>query len=149
MITMPNGSRCGTRGRAMGFCLDRLGSNPGWDFGFFQFRIPVNLVSLGAGLFRIAQNRTVHLFILLSSFLKLFSIGKFIICNLTRERKNISRKRGQERTFLKSFIRMNFLKDGPTTATIFNYFSLFVQKILLISRIRTRIIRVEGEDVDH
>ena len=29
------------------------------------------------------------------------------------------------------------------------YFNLFVQKILFISRIRTQIVRVEGEDADH
>jgi hypothetical protein len=37
------------------------------DKGFFQFRIAVNLFSLGVGLFLIACNRTVHT--LPSSFL--------------------------------------------------------------------------------
>ena len=30
-----SGSGGGTSGRAMAFCLGRLGSNPGLDFGFF------------------------------------------------------------------------------------------------------------------
>ena len=57
----------GTSGRAVAFCLGRPGSNPGTDFGFFQFRIAVNLISLGVGLFLITCNRmlsTLH-----SSFL--------------------------------------------------------------------------------
>ena len=40
------GSGGGTSGRVMAFCLGRLGSNPGTDLGFFQFRIAVNLFSL-------------------------------------------------------------------------------------------------------
>ena len=47
-------------GRAMAFCPGRPGLNPGLDFGFFQFRIAVNLFSLGVGLFLITCNRTVH-----------------------------------------------------------------------------------------
>ena len=50
----------GTSGRPMAFCLGRLGSNPAADLGFFQFRIAVNLFSLGVRLFLIASNRTVH-----------------------------------------------------------------------------------------
>ena len=45
------GSGGGTSGRAIAFCLGRLGSNPGSDFGFFQFRIAVHLFSPGVGLF--------------------------------------------------------------------------------------------------
>ena len=41
------------------------------------------------------------------------------------------------------------LKDGPTPASLFVYFRLFAQKILAAGWIRTRIIRVEGEDTDH
>ena len=62
-----SGSGGGTGGRAMAFCLGRLGSNPGLDFGFFQFRIAVNLFSLGVGLFLLTYNRMVHT--LPSSFL--------------------------------------------------------------------------------
>ena len=40
-----------TSGRAMAFCLGRPGLNPRTDLGFFQFRIAVNLFSLGVGLF--------------------------------------------------------------------------------------------------
>ena len=61
------GSGGRTSGRAMSFCLGRPGSNPGMDLGFFQFRIAVNLFSLGFGLFLITFNRTFH--ILPSSFL--------------------------------------------------------------------------------
>ena len=61
------GSGGGTSGRAMAFCLGRPGSNPGSEFGFFQFRIAVNLFSLGVGLFLITCNKTVHT--LPSSFL--------------------------------------------------------------------------------
>ena len=32
------GSGGGTSGRAMAFCLGRLGSNPGSDFGFFSVK---------------------------------------------------------------------------------------------------------------
>ena len=42
------------------FCLGRPGSNPGSDFDFFQFRIAVDLFSLGVGLFLIMCNRMVH-----------------------------------------------------------------------------------------
>ena len=45
----------------------RPGSNPTLDFGFFQFRIAVNLFPLGVRLFLIMCNRTVHT--LPSSFL--------------------------------------------------------------------------------
>ena len=38
------GSGGGTSGRGMAFCLGRPGSNPRVDFGFFQFRIAVNLL---------------------------------------------------------------------------------------------------------
>ena len=38
-----------TSGRAKAFCLGRPGSNAGLDFGFFQFRIAVNLLYLGVG----------------------------------------------------------------------------------------------------
>ena len=61
------GSGGGTSGRAMSFCMGRPGLNPGLDFGFFQFRIAVNLSSLGVGLFLITYNRTVRT--LPSSFL--------------------------------------------------------------------------------
>ena len=61
------GSGGGTSGRAVAFCLGRPGSNPRSDFGFFQFRIAVNLLLLGVGLFLITCNRTVHT--LPSSFL--------------------------------------------------------------------------------
>ena len=57
----PNlGSGGGTSGRAMAFCLGRLGSNPGSQFGFLQSRIAVNLFSLGVGLFLITCIGTVH-----------------------------------------------------------------------------------------
>ena len=49
----------------MAFCLGRPGLNPGWDFGFFQFRIAVNQFSLGVRLF-------------LSYFLSSFTIVKII-----------------------------------------------------------------------
>ena len=45
------GSGGGTSCRAMAFCLGRPGSNPGTDYGFIQFRIAVNLFSLGVRLF--------------------------------------------------------------------------------------------------
>ena len=54
------GSGCATSGREMSLCLGRLGSNPGSDFGFFQFRIAVNQFSLGVGLFLLTYNRMVH-----------------------------------------------------------------------------------------
>ena len=42
----------GACGRAVAFCLSRLGSIPGTDLlGFFRFRIAANLFLLGAGLF--------------------------------------------------------------------------------------------------
>ena len=44
----------------MAFCLGRPGSNPGEDLGFSQFRIGLNLFSLGAWLFLVKCNRTVH-----------------------------------------------------------------------------------------
>ena len=59
--------RLGSGGGAMAFCLGRPGSNPGLEFGFFQFRIAVNLFSLSVGLFLITCNRTMHT--LSSSFL--------------------------------------------------------------------------------
>ena len=45
------GSGGGTSGRALAFCLGRLGSNPGTDFGCFQVGIAVNLLSMGVGFF--------------------------------------------------------------------------------------------------
>ena len=54
------GSGGGTSGRVTAFCLGRPGSSPRSDFGFFQFRIPVNLFSLGVGFFIIRYNRMVH-----------------------------------------------------------------------------------------
>ena len=44
-------SGSGTSGRAMAFCVGQLGSNTEMDLGFFQFRIAVDLLSLGVGLF--------------------------------------------------------------------------------------------------
>ena len=41
----------GASGRAMAFCPSRPGSNPGLDFGFFQFRIAVDQLLLGVGHF--------------------------------------------------------------------------------------------------
>ena len=64
---LTTGSGGGTSGRVVAFCLGRPGSNPRSDFGFFQFRIAVNLFSLGVGLFLITYNRMVHT--LPSSFL--------------------------------------------------------------------------------
>ena len=55
-VTEIKGSGCRTSGRAMAFCLGRPGSNPGTDLGFFQFRIVVNLFSLGVSLFLITCN---------------------------------------------------------------------------------------------
>ena len=49
------------------FLLGRPGLNPGSDFGFFQFRIAVNLFSLHVRRFLKTCNRTVHT--LPSSFL--------------------------------------------------------------------------------
>ena len=72
MVVLSGGSGGGTSGRAMAFSLGRLGSNLGSDFGFFQFRIAINLFSLGVGLFLITCNRTVHS--LPSSFLFPFII---------------------------------------------------------------------------
>ena len=54
------GSGGGTSGRVMAFCLGRPGSNPQTDIGFYQFRIAVNLISLGDLLFLIKCNGTVH-----------------------------------------------------------------------------------------
>ena len=48
---MDIGSGGGTSGRATAFCLSRLGSNPKMDLGFLQFRITVNLFSLGILIF--------------------------------------------------------------------------------------------------
>ena len=43
-----------------------------------------------------------------------------------------------------------FIQGGPTQASFFAYFCIFVQKIILVvSRIRTRIVGVEGKDADH
>ena len=44
-------SGSGRSGRAMAFCVGQLGSNTEMDLGFFQFRIAVDLLSLGVGLF--------------------------------------------------------------------------------------------------
>ena len=44
------------------------------------------------------------------------------------------------------YISRTFFKDVPTSAI---YVCLFEKKILLASRIRTRIVRVEGEYADH
>ena len=84
----------------MAFCLGRLGLNPGLDFGFFQFRIAVNLFSLGVGLFLISCNRTVHT--LPASFLFPIIIYhcenyQFQANNVSRKRKNKIQKRGWER----------------------------------------------------
>ena len=59
----------GTSSREVAFCLRRPGSNPKTDFGFFQFRIVVNLFSLGVRLFPITCNTVVHTQTLPSSFL--------------------------------------------------------------------------------
>ena len=72
----------------MAFYLGRLGSNPGTDlYGFFQFRIAVNLFSMGFGLVLKTCKRKVHT--LLSSFLFRMIIYH---CTLTmyksRKRKN-------------------------------------------------------------
>ena len=42
-------------------CLGRPGLNPRTDLGVFQFRIAVNLFSLGVWLFLIMCNRTKHI----------------------------------------------------------------------------------------
>ena len=73
---MVDGSGGGTSGRAMAFCLGRPGSNPGTDFTFFQFRIAVNLFSLGVGLFLIQVFERC----ILSCFLSSLSIVKIVIC---------------------------------------------------------------------
>ena len=39
-------------------------------------------------------------------------------------------------------------KDGPTPV-FFSFIFVFSYRKLVVSRIRTRIIRVEGEDADH
>ena len=79
--------RGGTKGRAMAFYLGWLGSNPGRDFGFFQFRIAVNKFSLGARLFLITC--------LLSYLQSSVTIAKFINCYLTMYQEK--EKRGRER----------------------------------------------------
>ena len=43
----------------MTFCLGRLGSNPGTELSFFQYRMAVSLLSLIVGLFLIMFNRKV------------------------------------------------------------------------------------------
>ena len=87
----------------MAFCLGRPGLNPVSDFGFFLFRIAVNLFSLGVGLFQITCNRMVH--ILPSSFLFpfTFTIVKIINCKLTmyQEKGKINPKSGRERPIFK------------------------------------------------
>ena len=77
-----------TSGRAITFCMGRPGYNPGMDLGFFQFRIAVNLFSLGVGLFLIKCNRTVHT--LPSSFLFSIIIYQFKIDHL--QSNNVPRK---------------------------------------------------------
>ena len=67
-----HGSGGGTSGRATAFCLGVPGLNPGMDLGFFQFRIAVNLFSLGVRVFLIMRNRTLRT--LPSSFLFLIFI---------------------------------------------------------------------------
>ena len=57
----------GTNGRAMAFCQGSPVWILGWTFGFFQFRIAVNLFSVGVRLFQITCNIAVHT--LPSSFL--------------------------------------------------------------------------------
>ena len=79
-ISKLDGSGGGTSGRAMAFCLSRPGLNPGLDFGFFLFRIAVNLFSLGVKLFLIMNKRPVHL---PSSFLFPIVV-KNINCKLTK-----------------------------------------------------------------
>ena len=101
------GSGGGTSGRAMAFCLDRPGLNPGLDFGFFQFRIAVNLFSLGVGLFLITCNRTVHT--LPPSFvfpIIIYIIVKIINCKLSmyQEKLKINPKRGRERPIFKKSV---------------------------------------------
>ena len=70
--------------------------NPGLDFGFFQFRISVNLFSLGVGLFLITCNTPP------SSFLFL-TIAKMINFKLTmfQEKGKINSKTGRERPIFK------------------------------------------------
>ena len=94
-----DGSGGGTSDRAMAFCLGRPGLNPGTDLGFFQFRIVVNLFSLGVGLFLIMCNRTVHTLPSSSSCLSSFTSLKFINCNVTmyQEKEKINPKRGWEK----------------------------------------------------
>ena len=60
----------GTSVRAIAFCLARLGSNPGTDLGFFQFRIAVNLFSLRVGLFsnNVSWNSAYSFFFFLVSY---------------------------------------------------------------------------------
>ena len=100
------GSGGGTSGRAMAFCLGRPGLNPGLDLGFFQFRIALNLFSLGVGLFLIAYNRMVHT--LPSSFLFLIIIYHcenyhLQANNLPRKRRNKSKKMPGKAHILKMF----------------------------------------------
>ena len=47
-----------------------------------------------------------------------------------------------------SFARYDFFKDGPTPAS-FSFIFAFSFRNLVVSRIRTRIIRVEGKNADH
>ena len=95
-MVIVNGSGGGTSGRAMAFCLGQQGWNPGSDFSFFQFRIAVNLSSLGVGLLLLTVHRTVHT--LPSSFLFpiiIFTIVKIVKCKLTiyhEKGKNKSKK---------------------------------------------------------
>ena len=95
------GSGGGTSSRAMAFCKNRPGSNPGTDIGFLQFRIAVNPFSLGFGLCLITCNRTVHT--LSSSFL--FPIIIYH-CNLTiyQEKEKINPKRSWERPIFKKMV---------------------------------------------
>ena len=54
------GSGGGTSDKALAFCQGRPGLYPGTDLGFFQFRVVVNLFSLGVRLLLKSCNKTVH-----------------------------------------------------------------------------------------
>ena len=94
----------------MAFCLGRPDSNHGLDLGFFQFRIAVNLFSLGVGLFLITRNRMVHT--LPSSFpfpIIIYNCEnyQFQTNNAPRKRKNKSKKRPGKAHILKKVSDIN------------------------------------------
>ena len=61
-------------GRAMAICLGRPGLNPRTDFGFFQFKIAVNLFLLGVGLFLIMCHKTVLTLFSFFLFIKIYQL---------------------------------------------------------------------------